>query len=37
MSLFPNEDVLTKEIEPWKSYADSLHGNKNRELFEYAK
>jgi hypothetical protein len=32
MSLFPNEDILTKEIESGKSYADSLHAN-NRKLF----
>jgi hypothetical protein len=24
MSLFPNEDILTKEIESWKGFADSL-------------
>jgi hypothetical protein len=24
MSLFPNEDVLTREIESWKGFADSL-------------
>ena len=33
MSLFPNEDILTKEeIEPWKGFADSLNAD-NRELF----
>jgi hypothetical protein len=32
MSLFPNEDILTKEIESWKGFADSLHAN-NRKLF----
>jgi hypothetical protein len=32
LSLFPNEDILTKEIESWKSFADSLHVD-NRELF----
>jgi hypothetical protein len=32
LSLFPNEDILTKEIESWKSYADSLHSD-NRDLF----
>jgi formylmethanofuran dehydrogenase subunit A len=32
MSLFPNEDILTKEIESWKGYASSLHAD-NRELF----
>jgi hypothetical protein len=30
--LFPNEDILTKEIESWKSYANSLNAD-NRELF----
>ncbi|MDQ6864741.1 MAG: hypothetical protein M3044_13060 [Thermoproteota archaeon] len=24
MSLFPNEDILTKEIEAWKGFVDSL-------------
>ncbi|MFZ0897367.1 MAG: hypothetical protein WAZ77_22920 [Candidatus Nitrosopolaris sp.] len=24
MSLFPNDDILTKEIESWKGFADSL-------------
>ena len=24
MSLFPNEDILTKEIESWKGFVDSL-------------
>jgi hypothetical protein len=33
LSLFPNEDIPTKEeIESWKSFADSLHVD-NRELF----
>jgi hypothetical protein len=32
MSIFPNEDILTKEIESWKGFADGLHGD-NRELF----
>jgi hypothetical protein len=32
MSLFPNEDILTKEIESWKGYAAGLHAD-NRELF----
>ena len=26
MSLFPNEDILTQEIESWKGFADSLQG-----------
>jgi hypothetical protein len=33
MSLFPNDDILTKEeIESWKGFADILHVD-NRELF----
>ena len=24
MSLFPNEDILTKEIESWKGFVDNL-------------
>jgi hypothetical protein len=31
-SLFPNEDILIKEIESWKGFADSLHAD-NRKLF----
>ncbi len=32
MSLFPNEDILTKEIESWKGFADSLPAE-NRKTF----
>ena len=32
MSLFPNEDILTKEIESWKSFGDSLSSKEDREL-----
>ena len=32
MSLFPNEDILTKEIESWRGFAGSLNAD-NRELF----
>jgi hypothetical protein len=32
LSLFPNEDILTKEIESWKGFADCLHAD-NREVF----
>jgi hypothetical protein len=32
MSLFPNKDILTKEIESWKAFANSLNDD-NRELF----
>jgi hypothetical protein len=34
MSLFPNEDILTKEIESWKSFVDSLSSKEDREFFE---
>ena len=34
MSLFPNEDILTKEIASWKSFGDSLSSKEDRELFE---
>ena len=33
MSLFPSEDILTKEIESWKGFADSLKSEKDRQLF----
>jgi hypothetical protein len=34
MSLFPNEDnFLTKEIESWKGFADSLNSQEYKELF----
>lgn len=33
MSLFPNEDILTKEIDSWKGFADSLSSEDDRELF----
>jgi hypothetical protein len=32
LSLFPNEDVLTKEIESWKVFADKLPDG-DREVF----
>jgi hypothetical protein len=34
MSLFPKEDILTKEIESWKSFVDNLSSEEDRELFE---
>jgi hypothetical protein len=34
MSLFPNEDILTKEIELWKGFTDSLHSEEDRSLFQ---
>jgi hypothetical protein len=33
MSLFPNEDMLTKEIESWRSFASSLNSEEYREVF----
>jgi (p)ppGpp synthase/HD superfamily hydrolase len=34
MSLFLNEDILTKENESWKGFANSLSSKEDRELFE---
>jgi hypothetical protein len=34
MSLFPKEDILTKEIESWRSFVDSLSSKEDRDLFE---
>jgi hypothetical protein len=34
LSLFPNEDILTKEIESWKAFVDSLSSKEDRELFK---
>jgi hypothetical protein len=34
MSLFPNEDVLTKEIESWKAFANVLSTEKEKREFE---
>ena len=34
MSLFPNEDILTKEIESWKSFVANLSSSEDRKLFE---
>ena len=33
MSLFPVEDILTKEIESWTSFAASLNSEEYREIF----
>ena len=33
MSLSPNEDILTKEIELWRSFVDSLSSTEDRDLF----
>jgi hypothetical protein len=34
MSLFPNEDILMKEIQSWTSFVDSLSSKEDRELFK---
>ena len=31
--LFPNEDILTKEIESWKGFADTLPAEEDRKIF----
>ena len=33
MSLFPGEDILTKEIESWKGFAESLKSEEDKSLF----
>jgi hypothetical protein len=33
-SLFLNKDILTVEIESWKSFANSLNSEKEKELFK---
>ena len=33
MSLFPAEDILTKEIESWRSFAASLNSEECKEIF----
>ena len=33
MGLFPEEDILTREIESWRGFADSLRAE-DRELFK---
>jgi hypothetical protein len=34
LSLFPNEDILTKEIESWKCFVNSLSSQEDREIFQ---
>ena len=34
LSLFPKSDVITKEIESWSGYADSLSTEEERNLFK---
>src|ERR671924_308459 len=33
MSLYPEENILTKEIESWKGFADSLKLEEDKNLF----
>ena len=33
MSLFPEENILTKEIESWKVFADSFRSEDDKKLF----
>src|SRR5918994_496085 len=33
MSLFPEENILTKEIESWKGFSDSLKSEEDKKLF----
>ena len=33
MSLFPTEDILTKEIESWRTFAAILNSEEYREIF----
>jgi hypothetical protein len=33
MSLFPEENVFTREIESWKGFANSLKSEEDRKLF----
>jgi hypothetical protein len=33
MSLFPDEDIVTEEIESWKGFADSLKSEDDKKLF----
>ena len=34
MSLFSNKDILTKEIESWKCFANSISSKEDREVFQ---
>jgi len=33
MSLLPDEDIVTKEIESWKGFADSIKSEEDKNLF----
>ena len=34
MSLFPENDIITKEIESWSGFSDSLQTEEDRKLFK---
>jgi hypothetical protein len=34
LSLFPQNDIITKEIESWSGFADSLETDEDRNLFK---
>jgi hypothetical protein len=34
LSLFPENDIITKEIESWSGFADSLKTEEDRDLFK---
>ena len=34
MSLFPNGDVLDKEIESWRTFTNNLNSEEYREIFD---
>ena len=33
MSLFPEENIVTKEIESWKAFAEGLKSDEDKKLF----
>jgi hypothetical protein len=34
LSLFPEKDIITKEIESWREFADNLETDEDRKLFK---
>ena len=34
MSLFPSKEILTKEIESWRTFANSLNSKEYKEIFD---
>ena len=34
LSLFPENDIITKELESWSGFADSLETDEDRNLFK---